>query len=70
MRWIVGIWCLLVVNAGGVVLAGTKVPFADGLNYSITLPKGVSNPPLILALHGGGGDGTWMEDVSGLTRKA
>ena len=70
MHWLIGALCLVAVNIGGTVLAATKIRLPDGRSYSIIVPDDEPNPPLILALHGGGGNGAWMEKVSGLTPKA
>lgn len=50
--------------------AAQEVKLADGRSYLIDLPRGVQNPPVILVLHGGGGSGSHMVKVSGMTPAA
>lgn len=59
---------VLVVHAPA--SADTVIKFADGRRYQIDVPKGVANPPVIIALHGGGGSGAWMAKVSGMSKIA
>lgn len=69
-RILTGIWILGLIGLAGTAGAGTEVRLADGRHFEIELPRGVSNPPLIVALHGGGGDGQSMEALSRMTEKA
>lgn len=46
-----------------------EVRFPDGRFYLIALPEGVAKPPLILALHGGGGDPRQFARDSGLVAR-
>jgi polyhydroxybutyrate depolymerase len=48
----------------------SRVEMADGRFYLIALPDGVPNPPLILALHGGGGSPAQFARTSRLTAPA
>ncbi len=50
--------------------AETQVQMDDGRLYSIALPENVKSSPLVIALHGGGGNGAWMARVSGLSARA
>lgn len=56
---------LLPVRAGAETLA--RVDMADGRHYLVALPPGAANPPLIVALHGGGGAPAQFARNSGLT---
>lgn len=47
-----------------------EVRFPDGRFYLIALPDGVARPPLILALHGGGGDPRQFARDTGLAAQA
>jgi polyhydroxybutyrate depolymerase len=47
-----------------------RVTLSDGRYYLIAVPDGVANPPLIIALHGGGGNPAQFESDSGLTKRA
>jgi polyhydroxybutyrate depolymerase len=47
-----------------------EVRMDDGRSYLIARPPGVSDPPLILALHGGGGSPAQFARSSGLTAPA
>ncbi|MCU0908684.1 MAG: hypothetical protein MUF73_14890 [Rhodobacteraceae bacterium] len=47
-----------------------EVRMDDGRSYLIAVPPGVSDPPLILALHGGGGSPAQFARSSGLTAPA
>jgi polyhydroxybutyrate depolymerase len=44
-----------------------EVELADGRTYLIAVPDDVANPPLILAMHGGGGNPLQFEGDAGLT---
>jgi len=48
----------------------TTVTLNDGRYYLIAVPEGVKSPPLILALHGGGGNPAQFERDAGLTAAA
>jgi polyhydroxybutyrate depolymerase len=48
----------------------SRVDMADGRYYLVALPEGVPNPPLILALHGGGGSPEQFARTSRLTAPA
>lgn len=47
-----------------------EVSLSDGRYYLIAVPDGVENPPLILAMHGGGGNPSQFERDAGLTERA
>jgi polyhydroxybutyrate depolymerase len=47
-----------------------EVRLDDGRFYLIALPEGVARPPLILALHGGGGDPRQFARDTGLAARA
>lgn len=66
-RTLVGI---IAIGMAGMAAAGTEVRLEDGRRFEIELPRGVANPPLIVALHGGGGSKSSMESLSRLTEKA
>jgi polyhydroxybutyrate depolymerase len=59
---------LLPARAGAETLA--RIDMADGRHYLVALPPGVANPPLIVALHGGGGAPAQFARNSGLTAPA
>jgi polyhydroxybutyrate depolymerase len=68
--WALGV---LVALAGSGTLAAQElreVRLDDGRSYLIAFPPGVSDPPLILALHGGGGSPAQFARSSGLTEPA
>lgn len=46
-----------------------EVRFPDGRFYLIALPEGVARPPLILALHGGGGNPSQFARDTGLAAR-
>jgi polyhydroxybutyrate depolymerase len=48
----------------------TRVGLPGGRSYLVAVPTGVANPPLILALHGGGGSPEQFARSSGLTGPA
>jgi polyhydroxybutyrate depolymerase len=48
----------------------TRVEMPEGRFYLIAVPQGVPNPPLILALHGGGGSPEQFARTSSLTAPA
>jgi polyhydroxybutyrate depolymerase len=48
----------------------TRVAMPEGRFYLVALPEGVLNPPLILALHGGGGSPDQFARTSSLTTPA
>jgi polyhydroxybutyrate depolymerase len=60
----------LISTNNAALAANETVTFSDGRNYNISLPNGVENPPLILVLHGGGGNPNQIETDSGMTAKA
>ncbi len=72
LRLFAWIWALGMAGmiGAGEAKAGTEVLLADGRRFEIVLPRGVVNPPLIVALHGGAGSGSSMESLSQLTEKA
>ncbi|WP_161861095.1 alpha/beta hydrolase family esterase [Algicella marina] len=60
---------VLLFCAGGAV-AETRVTLADGRSYLIAVPEGVKQPPLVVMLHGGGGNGAQSARSSGMTAPA
>jgi polyhydroxybutyrate depolymerase len=61
---------LLLVPALARADALSRVDMADVRYYLIALPEGVPNPPLIIALHGGGGAPDQFARTSSLTAPA
>jgi polyhydroxybutyrate depolymerase len=62
---------LLMIWTGAVQAASLKtVTLDDGRFYLIAVPDGVERPPLILALHGGGGNPEQFERDAGLAKAA
>jgi polyhydroxybutyrate depolymerase len=57
----------LMLLTGPALADGQEVDLGDR-HYVIHLPDGVRNPPLIMALHGGGGDPDQFASASGLGR--
>lgn len=63
------VFLALVLMSGAALAQTTKVALG-ARHYTIILPEGVASPPLILALHGGGGDPDQFARASGLGRDA
>ena len=62
---------ILLTFAGAAQAATLKtVELSDGRSYLIAVPEGIRNPPLILALHGGGGNPSQFARDAGLTATA
>ena len=61
---------LFLLPAAAISAPLTDVTLTDGRTYKIAVPAGVKRPPLILALHGGGGNPGQFERQAGLTDKA
>jgi polyhydroxybutyrate depolymerase len=62
---------LVGLAAGAASAQGLReVRMEDGRSYRIALPPGVAEPPLIVALHGGGGNPSQFARSSGLTAPA
>jgi polyhydroxybutyrate depolymerase len=61
------VFILVLTLAGPAPADSRAVRLDDGRGYLIALP-GTRNAPLVIALHGGGGNGAQMERTSGLTR--
>ncbi|EEW25973.1 alpha/beta hydrolase family esterase [Rhodobacter ferrooxidans] len=69
MRIVLSIFLLLfALPAAAQRLA--EVTLDDGRFYQIAVPEAVANPPLIIALHGGGGSPRQYARDAGLTAKA
>jgi polyhydroxybutyrate depolymerase len=68
MRLLVLLLFLLPTLARADALSRVEMP--EGRFYLIALPEGVRNPPLILALHGGGGSPAQFARTSRLTAPA
>lgn len=77
MRGSVGAWARAALMAVLMMSAAAtwaqdlrEVRMGDGRSYLIALPPGVDDPPLIVALHGGGGSPAQFARSSGLTAPA
>ncbi|MFZ1662212.1 MAG: PHB depolymerase family esterase, partial [Paracoccaceae bacterium] len=66
------IFCLLVLLSPLTVRASdlANVDLADGRRYLGAAPEGIANPPLVIALHGGGGSPEQFSRDSGLAPAA
>jgi polyhydroxybutyrate depolymerase len=61
---------LLLLCSGQALSASERVTLESGRSYVIALPPDVQAPALVIALHGGGGNGAQMERMAGMTALA